>query len=27
LTEDVMRDLDAQLDPAIKRVFFPYLTF
>jgi hypothetical protein len=27
LTEDVMRDLDMQLDPAIKRVFFPYLTF
>ena len=26
LTEDVMRDLDAQLDPAIRRVFFPYMT-
>lgn len=26
LTEDVMRDLDAQLEPAIRRVFFPYLT-
>lgn len=26
LTEDVMRDLDAQLEPAIRRVFFPYMT-
>lgn len=25
LTEDVMRDFDAQLDPTIRRVFFPYL--
>ena len=26
LTEDVMRDLDQQLEPVIRRVFFPYLT-
>lgn len=26
LTEDVMRDLDQQLEPTIRRVFFPYVT-
>ncbi len=26
LTEDVMRDLDQQLEPTIRRVFFPYMT-
>ncbi len=26
LTEEVMRDLDQQLEPTIRRVFFPYVT-
>ncbi|WP_282604286.1 hypothetical protein [Pelagibius sp. Alg239-R121] len=26
LTEDIMRDIDQQLDPTIRRVFFPYMT-